>query len=215
MIRILLADDHRVVRQGLKALIQRHDDLEVIGEAADGLEAVRQAEEKRPDVVVVDLMMPGLQGSEVVRRVTKRSSSSRIVVLSMHADESYVAEALDAGAHAYVLKEAGAAELLEAVRAVMDGRRYFSPPLTEEGVELYRQKLSTGQLDAYDTLTNREREVLQLVAEGNTSKDIAERLSISPRTAESHRASLMKKLGFDSSADLVRYAARRGIISLD
>lgn len=215
MIRVLLADDHRVVRQGLKALIEREPDLGVIGEAADGLEAIEMAVEKKPDVMVIDLMMPGLPGAEVVRRISKLGKDIRVVVLSMHADTSYVAEALDAGASAYVLKDSGAGDLLEAIRSVTAGRKYFSPPLTEEQVDSYRARLSTGRLDAYSTLSKREREVLQLVAEGHTNKEIAERLSISPRTAESHRASLMKKIGLESTADLVRYAARRGLVSLE
>lgn len=215
MIRVLLADDHRVVRQGLKALIEREPDLGVVGEAADGLEAIELAVEKKPDVMVIDLMMPGLPGAEVVRRISKLRKDIRVVVLSMHADKSYVAEALDAGASAYVLKDASAGDLVEAIRSVIAGRKYFSPPLTQEQVDSYRERLSTGRLDAYSTLSKREREVLQLVAEGHTNKEVADRLSISPRTAESHRASLMKKLGLDSTADLVRYAARRGLVSLE
>lgn len=214
MIRVMLADDHQVVRQGLRALIQREADLDVVGEAPDGLEAVRLAESTHPDVVVIDLMMPGLQGSEAVRRIASRTNAPQVIVLSMHADESYVSEALDAGATGYVLKDAGAAELIEAIRSVVDGRSYLSPPLSKERVSGYRNRLSTGELDAYRLLTRREREVLQLVAEGNTNVRIGEILSISPRTVESHRSNVMHKLGLETTSDLVRYAARRGLISL-
>lgn len=214
MIRVLLADDHRIVRQGLKALLDRESDIHVIAEASDGLQAVELAVEVKPDVLVVDLMMPALHGSEVVRRVSQAVPHTRVVVLSMHADESYVIEALRSGAAGYVLKDAGAAELIEATRAVAVGARYFSPALKVEKIEAYLRQLDTGELDPYQTLTSREREVLQLVAEGSTNNEIAGRLTISPRTVESHRASVMQKLGLSSTSEVVVFAAKRGLISL-
>ena len=214
--RILLADDHRVVREGFRALLQSEPDFEIVGETGDGLEAVRLVEQQKPHVLVVDLMMPGLNGLEVARQVTQRSPRTRIVVLSMHANEAYVLEALKNGASAYVLKDASAAELVRAVREALAGRRYLSPPLSEPAIDSYIERAkSSDSLDLYDTLTNREREVLQLAAEGHTNGEIASRLFISPRTVETHRANVMRKLGLRSQTELVRYALQRGILPLE
>ena len=214
--RILLADDHRVVREGFRALLQSEPDFEIVGETGDGLEAVRLVEQQKPHVLVVDLMMPGLNGLEVARQVTHRSPRTRIVVLSMHANEAYVLEALKNGASAYVLKDASAAELVRAVREALAGRRYLSPPLSEPAIDSYIERAkSSDSLDLYDTLTNREREVLQLAAEGHTNGEIASRLFISPRTVETHRANVMRKLGLRSQTELVRYALQRGILPLE
>ena len=212
MTTILLADDHTVVRQGLRALLEREPDLSVIGEAADGLDAVQHTERLRPDVLVVDLMMPGLGGLEVVRQVRQRVPGTRVVVLSMHANEAYVLEALRNGASGYVLKDAAVSDLAQAVRAAREGHHYLSPALSDRAIEAYVEQARPTPFDLYDTLTTREREVLQLAAEGRTNAEIAARLTISPRTAETHRTNLLRKLGLQSQTDLIRYALRRGLL---
>jgi DNA-binding NarL/FixJ family response regulator len=209
---LMLADDHQIVRQGLKVLLKTEPDLQLVGEASDGLEAVRLAERLQPQVLVLDLMMPGLNGLEVARQVARRSPRTCIVILSMHSDEAYVVEALRAGAHAYVLKESGAEELVRAIRAVAAGERYFSPPLSEPALGAYLQKVESTPVDRYETLTSREREVLQLTVEGHSSTEIARRLFISSRTVESHRANLMRKLAVRNQKELIRYAMQRGIL---
>ena len=214
-VTLLLADDHHVVRQGLRALLQAEPDFRVVGEASDGLEVVDLVERLRPTVLVVDLMMPGLNGLEVTRQVSKRSPQTRVLILSMHSNEAYVLEALRNGAAAYVLKDSSAADLVHAVREVAAGRRYLSAPLSDLAIETYRQKAKEATLDIYETLTTREREVLHLAAEGRSGSDIASRLSISPRTVETHRANLMRKLGLHTQTDLVRYALRRGILPME
>lgn len=214
-ISIVLADDHHVVRQGVRALLEAEADLRIVGEAGDGLETVQLVERLRPNILVLDLMMPGLNGLEVTRQVRLRSPQTRVVVLSMYADEAYVLEAMRNGAVGYVLKDASVAELVKAVREAALGRRYLSPPLSERAIEAYIQKAQESMLDPYETLTTREREILQLSAEGYTNGEIAERLSISPRTAETHRSNLMRKLGLRTQADLIRYALRKGILPLD
>ncbi|MBI2875306.1 MAG: response regulator transcription factor [Candidatus Tectomicrobia bacterium] len=212
---IVLVDDHPVVRQGLRALLEAEPGFRVIGEAGEGVEAVQLVERLQPDVLVLDLMIPGLNGLEVTRQVSRRSSRTRVVILSMHANEAYVLEALRNGALGYVLKDAGATELLRAVREVAAGRRYLSPPLSERAIEIYVQKTDAAPLDLYETLTTREREVLQLAAEGYSATEIADRLSISSRTVETHRANLMRKLGLRTQTDLIRYALRRGILPME
>jgi two-component system response regulator NreC len=215
MITIVLADDHHIVRQGLRALLEAESDFSVVGEAGDGLEALRLADQLNPNVLVLDLMMPGLNGLEVARQMTKHAPQTRIVVLSMYSNEAYVLEALGNGASAYVLKDSSSADLVHAVREVAAGRRYLSPPLSDRAIEAYQEKAKAATLDKYETLTTREREVLQLAVEGHTSTEIAARLGISSRTAEAHRSNLMHKLGLHTQADLIRYALRRGIIPLE
>jgi DNA-binding NarL/FixJ family response regulator len=210
---LMLADDHQILRQGLKALLKTEPDFHLVGEASDGLEAVRLAERHQPQVLVLDLMMPGLNGLEVTRQVLRRSPRTRVVVLSMHSDEAYVVEALRSGASAYVLKEFGAEELVRAIRAVVAGQRYFSPPLSEHTLGAYAQKMESTLVDRYQTLTGREREVLQLTVEGHSSTEIARRLFISSRTVESHRANLMRKLAVRNQKELVRYAMQRGMLT--
>jgi two-component system response regulator NreC len=212
---IVLADDHHVVRQGLRALLEVEQDLKVIGEAGDGLEAVDCVEELGPKVLVLDLMMPGLNGLDVLKQIKKRSPNTQIVILSMYANEAYVLEALSNGASAYVLKDSSSADLVMAVREAAAGRRYLSPPLSARAIEVYQEKAKAATLDKYDTLTAREREVLHLAAEGHTNIEIATRLGISSRTAETHRSNLMHKLELHTQADLIRFALRRGLIPME
>jgi DNA-binding NarL/FixJ family response regulator len=214
IITIVLADDHPIVRQGLRTVLEGQAGYQVIGEAEDGLAALALTEQLKPQVLIVDLMMPGLNGLEVTRRVRKQQPETQVVVLSMQGSEPYVLEALRSGASAYVLKATSTSSLLEAVQAAVKGQRYLSPPLTERAIEAYLQKAAeaSSQPDGYKLLTTREREVFQLAAEGLTNPQIAERLSISVRTAETHRTNLMRKLGLHTETELVRYAIGRGII---
>ncbi len=212
---IVIADDHTVVRQGLRALLDAEPGFSVVGEACNGLEVVKLVERLKPDVLIVDVMMPGLNGLEVTRQVRRRSPGTRVVVLSMYANEAYVLEALRNGATAYVIKDANVAELAQAVRAAATGRHYLSPQVSEHAIEVYLQRAKAKSLDVYDTLTTREREVLQLAAEGYSNPQIATRLSISARTVETHRAHVLRKLGLQSQTGLVRYAIRRGLLSIE
>jgi DNA-binding NarL/FixJ family response regulator len=212
MIEIVLADDHQVVLEGFKVLLGGESDFRVVGEATDGLGVAPVVERLRPSVLVVDLMMPGLSGLEVTRQVHARWPEVRIAVLSMHANEAYVVEALKNGASAYVLKQAPARALVEAIRAIAAGGRYLSPPLSEEKIADYEQRTRAATVDPYETLSTREREVLQLAAQGLTNAAIGDRLSIGKRTVETHRANLIRKLDLKSQADLVRFAVRRGLV---
>jgi len=212
---VVLADDHAIVRQGLRAVLEAASEFNVVGEAADGLQVLDLVEQLRPNVLVLDVMMPGLNGLEITRQVRIRCPQTRVVILSMHADEGYVMEALRNGAAGYVLKEASTTEVAQAVREVAAGRRYLSQPLSERAIEVYAEKAQSGPLDLYETLTTREREVLQLCVEGCSSTEMATRLGISPRTADTHRANLMRKLGLQNQTALVRYALRRGILPLE
>ncbi len=214
MIRLVLVEDHEVVRQGLRALLAAEPDFDIVGETGDGLAAVDLVDRLRPDVLVLDLMLPGKGGMEVVDEVRRRSPETRVVILSMHTNEAYVLGALQAGAVAYVLKKSGASELLEAVRAAWMGRRYLSPPLSEVAIQAYVER-SRATPDPYQTLTAREREVLHLMVEGLTSAEIANRLVISHRTVEMHRSRVMHKLGLDKKTDLIRFAIRRGLLPLE
>jgi DNA-binding NarL/FixJ family response regulator len=213
--RIVLADDHPVVRHGVRSLLQSDPDFVVVGEAADGLETVQLVEKLQPEVLVVDLMIPNLNGLEVTRQVKQRVPQTRVVVLSMHANEPYVLEALKNGAVGYVLKDTSGTELVQAIKHVLGGQRYLSPPLSERAVEAYLQRSQETSFDPYEQLTEREREVLHLAAEGLSNPEIAARLSISPRTVETHRANLMRKLGLKTQTDLIRYALRRGILPME
>jgi DNA-binding NarL/FixJ family response regulator len=215
MTTIVLADDHLVVRKGMRLLLEAEPDFELVGEAEDGLEAVDLAERMKPDVLVVDLMMPGLNGIEATRQVLKRSTHTKVVILSMHGNDEYVLEALRNGATGYVLKDAGADELVEAVRVVSGGERYLSPELAERAIDAYVRQTEETTLDRYETLTDREREVLHMAADGFTNVEIAARLSLSPRTVENHRANMMRKLGVSNQTELVRYAIKKGIVSLE
>jgi DNA-binding NarL/FixJ family response regulator len=215
LVTLLLADDHAVARLGMHRLLEAEPDFRVVGEVSDGLQVLPEVDRLHPDVLVLDLMMPGLNGLEVLRQMKKRADTTRVVVLSMHANEAYVLEALRNGAAAYVLKGSSGAELVQAVRAVLTGQHYLSPPLSERAIQMYVEDAEDSVEDAYNTLTTREREVLQLAAEGHSNAEIAARLFISRRTVETHRASVFQKLGLQTQTDIVRYALRRGIIRLD
>ncbi|HAV65267.1 MAG TPA: DNA-binding response regulator [Verrucomicrobiales bacterium] len=213
MTTVVLAEDHHIVRQGLKALLANETSIRLLGEAADGLAAIELVARHHPDVLLLDLMIPRLHGLEVIRQLHREHPDTRVIVLSMHADEPYVVEALRSGALGYVLKNCASSNLVEAIRRVADGRRYLSPALEERALESYFQNPAEAGIDPYETLTGRERVVLQLAAEGLSNPDLARKLFISPRTAESHRANLMRKLSLRSQTDLVRYAIRRKIIT--
>jgi len=215
MTTVVLADDHLIFRQGLRALLAQESDLQVVGEAGDGVAAIQLVERLQPDVLVLDLTMPGLNGHEVAQQVSQQVPSTRIVVLSMHANEAYVLQALKCGAAGYVLKGSGMTELVQAIREVAQGRHYLSPPLSERAIELYMQKAQETPLDLYETLTPRERQVLHLAAQSLNNAEIGDRLSLSSRTAESYRANAMRKLGLRNQTDLIRYALRHGIVPMD
>lgn len=214
-VTVLLADDHPIVRQGIRHLLEAESDIAVLGEAADGLETVQLVEKLKPDVLIVDMMMPGLNGLEVLRQVKKRSPATFSIVLSMQSADAYVVEALKSGASGYILKDSGPSELMKAVRQVIQGQRFLSPKLSERLINAYIQTSDNTVLDTYETLTDREREVLQMVSEGLTTPEIARRLSISPRTAELHRSRMMSKLGLRNQTELIRYALKRGILPMD
>ena len=213
-VTIALADDHEVVRQGLRTLLEGEADFRVAGEASNGADAVALVERTRPDVLLVDLMMPGMNGLDVIRLVRQGSPQTRVIVASMHADESYVSEALRLGAVAYVLKQSPACAMVEAVRKAVAGQRYLSPPLSEANLHDYRARSQATPLDLYETLTERESQVLLWSADSLTSAAIAQRLAVSTRTVEQHRAALLRKLGVTSQAELIRYAFRRGLLPL-
>ncbi len=210
-LRLVIVDDHQIVRQGLLAVLRNEIGFEIVGEASDGLTGLRLVERLKPDVLVLDLMLSGLGGLEVTRRVAQRFSVTRVVILSMHADVAYVAEAFRAGAIGYVLKDEGAQQLAQAIREGAAGRRYISPSIPEESLRLYEQCALDDGADALHALTHREREVLQSTADGLSGGEIAQRLFISPRTVETHRANLMRKLGLRNQKEMVRFAVERGL----
>jgi DNA-binding NarL/FixJ family response regulator len=212
-LRVLLADDHAIVRRGLRSLIESQPELKVVAEAADGLEALRLCEEHQPDAIILDVGMPKLNGIEVAERVQKQARPPSVIILSMHADESYIIRALAAGARAYLLKDATDEDLIPALRAVAAGKPFFSPSVTGVLIEDYvRQLQARGLTDSYHLLTDREREVLQLLAEGRSNKEVAALLDVGVSTVETHRANLMQKLNLHNTAEIVLYAVRKGII---
>jgi two-component system, NarL family, response regulator NreC len=214
-VTILLADDHPFVRRGIRNLLDSETDLSVVGEAEDGVQVVQLAEKFRPDILVVDLMMPNLNGLEVLKQVRHRSPKTRMVVLSMQSAEPYVVEAFRSGAVGYVLKDSAPDELIYAIRQALIDVRYLSPKLPERLITAMTESARRVEQDAYENLTDREREVFQMAAEGKTAAEIAKILSISPRTAELHRGRMMNKLGLRSQTELVRYAVKRGVIQID
>jgi RNA polymerase sigma factor (sigma-70 family) len=213
-IRILVADDHAIVRDGLRALLERQTDMAIVGEAADGRECVRLAEDLTPDVVVMDIAMPGMNGMEATRRILAANPRLAVVILSMHQDESYVLGSLKAGAKGYLLKDSVRADVVEAIRAVCQGRSFLTRKISRMLQEDYMRELeSRGLDDSFDLLTEREREILQLVAEGRTNKEVAGVLNVSVTTVETHRTHILQKLGLHSVAELILYAVRKGVIS--
>ena len=209
-IRILIADDHQILREGLRLLLEAEPGFSVVGEAADGLQTLELAERLCPDVTIVDVGLPGLPGIEVVRLLHQRSPQTRTIVLTSQAGESYVLNALRNGADGYVLKHFGAEDLIHAMREAIAGRHYLSPPLSALAIDAYVEKARSAGGDSYDSLTTREREVLQLTSEGWSAPAIAGRLCISRRTAENHRANVMRKLSLHNRTDLIRYTLQHG-----
>jgi DNA-binding NarL/FixJ family response regulator len=212
-IRILLADDHTLMRQGLRALLERQEGFAVVAEAADGHEAVEQAAAVRPDIAIVDIGMSNLNGIEATRRITEKHPETAVIILSMHADEGYVLRALSSGARGYLLKDSPEQDLINAIRAVKQGKAFFSPEISRMLAEDYmRQMRQRGVDDSYELLTPREKEILQMLGEGKSNKEVAARLNLSPHTVETHRGNILEKLNLHSAAEMILYAVRKGII---
>ena len=215
MIGIFLADDHAIIRQGIKALLEREPDLEVIGETGDGLAVLGLVESLQPDVVILDLEMPGMKGLEVTYQIRQNFKNIYVVILSMHDKEAYVLEALRKGASGYVLKGSEVQDLIQAIHNAVKGRRFLSQPLSDHAIEAYMQKAQGENLDPFETLTPRERQIFHLVIEGMSNKEIADRLVVSQRTVETHRSKMMRKLDLNNHVELIRYALKNGIIPLE
>jgi len=213
-VRILLADDHTIVRKGLRMLLENHEGFHVVAEAADGREAIALAQEHQPDIVVMDLAMPVLNGIEAARQICGNGTPSAIVFLSMHSDESYVLKALKSGAKGYLLKDSAEQDLINAVKTVSEGKAFFSPAISRMLVEDYVRQMHAQRVDdSYDLLTTREREILQLLAEGRSNKDVAAVLDLSLHTVETHRGHIMQKLNLHSGAEIILYAVRKGVLT--
>jgi two-component system response regulator NreC len=214
-VRILLADDHQIMREGLKALLDKHSSIEVIAEAENGIETLAIARQERPDVIIMDIAMPDINGIEVTRQLKSELADIKIIALSMHSDRRFVSEILKAGASAYVLKQAAFEDLEKAIKAVMLNHTFLSADILESVVSDYVSQLSSSEYDAYRQLSDRERQVLQLLAEGNSTKETAFKLHVSVKTIESHRQNIMNKLGIRTLAGLTKFAVREGLTSLD
>jgi DNA-binding NarL/FixJ family response regulator len=213
-IRVVLADDHIIMRKGLRLLLERQPNITVVGEASDGRECVELAQAEKPDVVVMDLAMPNLNGIEAARQIVGQNPAIAVAVLSMHSDESYVIRALKAGARAYLLKDSAESDLIGAIKALSDGKSFFSPAISRLLVEDYMRALERkGVEDSYELLTTREREILQLLAEGKSNKEVANMLNLSLYTVETHRTHILQKLNLHTVPELILYAVRKGIIS--
>ena len=215
MIKILIADDHQLLIDGLRPLLEKQKNIEVIGVAKDGMEAVEKASKLHPDIILLDISMPGLNGIDAARRILKELPATKIIMLSMHADQRYIQESIRAGARGYILKESAAGELIEAISDVQRGVIFFSRLVREKVLHEYIEWIRGGNNASYSPLSVREREVLQLLAEGKSTKDIAGILNISVKTVESHRKQIMDKLGLYSIAELTKYAIREGLTRLD
>jgi two-component system, NarL family, response regulator NreC len=214
MIRIVLADDHTVLRAGLRSLLERHRDFQVVGEASDGRELLRLVDQLKPDVVITDIGMQQLNGTEATQQIVSKHPGVRVVILSMHSDESYVLRALKAGARGYLVKESAESDLVSAIHTVHSGSAFFSPSVSALLVEDYvRQMRHKNIEDSYELLSSREREVLQLIAEGKSNKDIANLLHLSLHTVETHRGNILQKLNLHSVPELILYAVRKGVVS--
>ena len=214
-VRILLADDHQIMREGLKALLGKHSSIEVIAETENGIETLAIARQEKPDVIIMDIAMPDINGIEVTRQLKAELADIKIIALSMHSDRRFVSEILKAGASAYVLKQAAFEDLEKAIKAVMLNRTFLSADILESVVSDYVSQLSSSEYDAYRQLSDRERQVLQLLAEGNSTKETAFKLHVSVKTIESHRQNIMNKLGIRTLAGLTKFAVREGLTSLD
>ena len=210
-IKVLLVDDHAILRDGIRALLDLKDDLEIVGEASEGKEAVEKAKELAPDVVVMDIAMPGIDGLEATRRIKKKYPQIQVLVLTQHDDKEYVLSAIKAGASGYVPKRALGSELVSAIRAVQKGESFLYPSAAAALIEKYREQ---AEVEPYVHLTSREREVLTLIAEGQTSRQIAEKLFVSIKTVQGHRTKIMEKLDIHNRAELVKYAVRKGLVSI-
>ena len=212
-LRILIGDDHTLMRQGLRKILEERPDWEIVAEAGDGRSAIRDTLALEPDVAVLDIGMPLLNGIEATAQITRKAPSVAVLILSMHADEAYVIQAVRAGARGYLLKDSAGADLTAAIAAVAAGKSFFSPPIARVVLDDYARRLADKGMDRYDSLSEREREIFQLVAEGHSTKEIAEMLSVSPTTVETHRAHILQKLDIHNTAELVLYAVRRGVIA--
>lgn len=213
IVRVLLAEDHTIVRKGLRSLLDGETGIEVIGEAGDGREAIEKVRQLRPDVVLMDITMPGLNGLEATRQIKKRFPEVKVVILTVHTTEEYILQILRAGASGYVVKQAAPTELLSAIQAAYRGDSFLSPSISAKVIEEYiRQAEAMAERNSYNRLTDREREVLQLIAEGHSNREIAELLHISVKTVETHRTHLMDKLDLHNTAELTQYAIRKGVI---
>lgn len=214
-IRVLICDDHTILREGIRLLLNSQVDMQVVGEAMDGRDAVEKARALKPDVILMDIAMPSLNGLEATKQIHRDDPNARVLVLTMYESDEYVAQMLEAGATGYVLKKVAGSELVYAIRAVHQGEAFLYPSITKRLVEDYLHRVETGQeRTSLDNLTDREREILQLIAEGHTSKEIADLLSLSIRTVQNHRAHVMQKLGIHDRGDLIKYAIQKGIIEL-
>jgi two-component system, NarL family, response regulator NreC len=211
-VTIVLVDDHDIVRAGLRSILEAEKDFQIVGEASDGQAALQIVQHLKPDILLLDLVLPKLNGLDVARSVHNISPGTQVIVLSMHSNEAYVVDALKIGVAGYVLKDKATEEILEAIRYVLEGERYLSPPISGRVIESYIQRIQESSMDSYETLSDREREVFTLAAEGHSNPEIAQMLSISPRTVETHRSNVMRKLGLRTQTDLIRYAIQRGII---
>ncbi len=213
-LKILLADDHKIVRDGLRTLLEKHDDIMVAGEAEDGREALQLSRKLQPDVVVMDIAMPDLNGIEATRQILSEYPGIKIVALSMHSDKRFVSEMLKAGASAYLLKDCAFEELITAIRTIMKGKIYLSPGIAGVVIENYIKRDSAGEASVFSLLSEREREVLQLMSEGKSTKEVAAHLHVSIKTIETHRTNIMTKLDIHSVAELTKYAIREGLTTL-
>jgi two-component system response regulator NreC len=214
-IRVMICDDHTILREGIRLLLNSQPDIEVVAEAVDGREAVDKARSVKPDVILMDIAMPFLNGLEATRQIRRDNPNARVLVLTMYESDEYVAQMLEAGAAGYVLKKVAGSELVYALRAVYQGEAFLYPSITKRLVEDYLRRVESGQeRDTFDGLTDREREVLQLIAEGHTNKEIADMLNLSVRTVQNHRAHIMEKLGMHDRGELIKYAIQKGIIEL-
>ena len=215
-IKLLVADDHKIFRQGIKKLLEDESDLQVVGEASDGREAVKKATELKPDVILMDIAMANLNGLEATRHIKKQLPSAKVIMVTMHKNEEYVLQSFQAGASGFILKEGAVEELVSAIRSIHSDKSFLSPSISKTLIDAYMRKMETGKTETpFDLLTDREREVLQLIAEGYTNREVAKSLFISVKTVEAHRAHIMQKLNIHDIAKLVKYAIQKGLVDLN